>query len=199
MNANFEDWDFLDNGKPYTYFIHYVGTNCNKPVTIGTRRLRQEIWDFKKGKNQPWIRQAMALTIEDTFDHPEELTLVCLPASNAFNHRLRFERFSNDLCQALGMTNGFDHLQILKDHTPTHEGGDLHDGYWHYDGEFFKGKQVLFFDDVITQGHHMKHFGDALEKLGATVVGGIFIGHTVMYSHAGPDLVHPLTEEPVFL
>lgn len=199
MKANYENWDILDNGKPYTYLIYYVGTKNPLALTEDSIKLRQEIWDFKAGKNQYWIRKVIEKTIRDTFDHPEELTLVCMPASNTVDHIKRFKRFSQDLCQALGMSNGFDHLQIIKGHTKTHLGGDLSDGEWGVDRGFFEGKKVILFDDVITKGDHMRFFGGELEKFGATVVGGIFLGHTFFGQTMSTDIVHPLTGTPVFL
>lgn len=44
---------------------------------------------------------------------------------------------------------------------------------------FFAGKEVVVFDDVITQGRSYAKFACAIEALGASVVGGIFLGRTI--------------------
>lgn len=53
-----------------------------------------------------------------------------------------------------------------------------------FDREFFKGKYVLLFDDVITKGISMSIFKRKMESLGAIVVGGLALGKT---KHERPD------------
>ncbi|MDY2641021.1 MAG: ribose-phosphate pyrophosphokinase, partial [Mediterranea sp.] len=48
-----------------------------------------------------------------------------------------------------------------------------------FDNSFFAGKEVVVFDDVITQGRSYAKFACAIEALGASVVGGIFLGRTI--------------------
>lgn len=45
---------------------------------------------------------------------------------------------------------------------------------------FFKGKKCLVFDDILTQGHSYARFACALETLGAEVLGGYFLGKTIL-------------------
>ena len=59
--------------------------------------------------------------------------------------------------------------------------------YW---GEcFFKGKQVILFDDIITSGHTMLHYKKMLEEWGAKVIAFVALGKT-HYSH----ISHPIDE-----
>ena len=44
----------------------------------------------------------------------------------------------------------------------------------------FKGTQVLIFDDVITRGFSYARFACALEAFGASVLGGFFLGRTLL-------------------
>lgn len=44
--------------------------------------------------------------------------------------------------------------------------------------DFFNGKRVLVFDDILTKGHSYAQFACALEQLGA--VGGYFLGRTIL-------------------
>lgn len=48
-----------------------------------------------------------------------------------------------------------------------------------FDTDFFKGKKVLVFDDVITRGYSYARFACLLEALGASVVGGLFLARTL--------------------
>ena len=47
------------------------------------------------------------------------------------------------------------------------------------DKDYFQGKYVLVFDDVLTQGHSYARFACELEKVGAEVLGGYFLGKTI--------------------
>ena len=49
-----------------------------------------------------------------------------------------------------------------------------------FDKRFFKGKKCLVFDDILTQGHSYARFACALETLGAEVLGGYFLGKTIL-------------------
>ena len=50
-----------------------------------------------------------------------------------------------------------------------------------FDKQFFKGKKCIVFDDVLTLGYSYARFSCALEKMGATVLGGYFLGRTLLY------------------
>ena len=59
--------------------------------------------------------------------------------------------------------------------------------YW---GEcFFKGRQIIIFDDIITSGHTMLHYKRMLEEWGAKVIACVALGKT-HYSH----VPHPIDE-----
>ena len=44
----------------------------------------------------------------------------------------------------------------------------------------YEGKRVLVFDDILTKGHSYAQFACALEQLGAEVLGGYFLGRTIL-------------------
>ena len=47
-----------------------------------------------------------------------------------------------------------------------------------FDEDWFSGKSVVTFDDVITRGITWATYADQLENLGAHVIGGIFLAKT---------------------
>ena len=49
-----------------------------------------------------------------------------------------------------------------------------------FDESFFKDKKVLVFDDILTQGTSYARFSCTLENMGAEVLGGYFLGRTLM-------------------
>ena len=48
-----------------------------------------------------------------------------------------------------------------------------------FDKEFFNGKRVVLFDDVITRGFSYARFACELEYFGAEILGGYFLGRTL--------------------
>ena len=110
------------------------------------------------------------------------LTLVCLPASTKVKNIARYDEFSVRLCEETGMANGYIHTYVVKDgmskkHPENHTGHSIQPVI-EFDKSFFKGKLVLLFDDVVTKGETMLKYKSDMEKMGATVIGGICIGKT---------------------
>ena len=107
------------------------------------------------------------------------LTLVCIPASSQAKTQARYEEFSSRICEELGMINAFPHITVTEERLEKHLGGTNTDtDKLSFDEDFFKGKFILLFDDVITRGNSMRTFKRKMEELGATVVGGLCIGRT---------------------
>ena len=52
-----------------------------------------------------------------------------------------------------------------------------------FDTEFFNGKKVLVFDDILTKGFSYARFALQLEKFGAEILGGFFLGKTIFHSN----------------
>lgn len=47
-----------------------------------------------------------------------------------------------------------------------------------FDEEWFRGKAVIVFDDVITRGISFCMYANQLESFGANVIEGIFLART---------------------
>lgn len=157
--------------------------------------VRHLIWDFKGAppyrcpydeilsrhkEAVDFILPYMVAVIDEYFGNlKSELTLVCVPASQRTKHRLRFKDFSLKLCDLTGMQNGHRHVRITKDGDATH--------YYHenaeemeydIDDKYFSGRNILFFDDIVTSGATIERFKKELEEAGANVIGAITIGKT---------------------
>ena len=112
-------------------------------------------------------------------DSLKYLTLVCIPASSQIKTQARYEEFSNRICGELGLINAYPHISVVTEKEERRSGGTSIDtNKLSFDEDFFKGKYVLLFDDVITRGDSMRTFKRKMESLGATVVGGLSLGKT---------------------
>ena len=181
-------WETLAFNLPYNFLLHYYPTTCDFEATEEEWNDRWLVWNFKNtpGKTSEEEHEKaldeviprLTSLLENTFgNYLDLLTLVCIPASSEANNNARFQDFSERLTNETDMDNAFDHIQVVEDATPKHLGG-TGTPVLHFDENFFKGRFVLLFDDVITRGISMLRFKMKLEALGATVIAGVSVGKT---------------------
>lgn len=183
------NWNTIGFSLHYNYLLRYYPTTCDFDATEDEWADRWLVWNFKNtpGKTSS-IQHEQALNnllprltsmLRSTFgDKLQLLTLVCIPAASKVNNDARFKDFSERLSNVTGMYNAFEYIQVMEDATPKHLGGSG-TPVLHFDEEFFYGKYILLFDDVITRGNSMLRFKSKLNTLGATVIAGVTIGKTV--------------------
>ena len=190
-------WDILTGGLHYAYLFYYYPTTCDFEATEEEWSNRWLIWDFKNtpGKTTeedhhealdkaiPMLKNKLITTFGE--NNLKYLTLVCIPASSQAKTQARYEEFSNRICNETGLINAYPHISVVTEREERHLGGTgMNTSQLSFDKEFFKGKYVLLFDDVITRGDSMRTFKQKMESLGATVVGGLCLGKT---KHERPE------------
>ncbi|MCK0527346.1 phosphoribosyltransferase [Anaerobiospirillum sp. NML120449] len=193
INA-FESWLQLDS-VPYYFFYYYVPVRVAYPSDESIK-VREAVWSFKDGIQQDKFIDILEKKIGCSFERPDLLTLVCIPASTSHTNTKRFESFSNKLCGRLGMINGFQHVSILTEKTPSHRGGNEVSTY-EFDSSFFQGKKVVLFDDVVTRGTSMSRFINYMNSLGAEVVCCISLCLTFYGLKMSNDVSNPWTGNAV--
>ena len=184
-------WESLVGGLKYSYLFYYYPTTCDFEATEEEWSNRWLVWDFKNtpGKTSssdhdkalakiiPMVKNKLATTFGA--DNLKYLTFVCIPASSQLKTQARYEEFSNRLCEELGMINAYTHITVIKEKEERRSGGtSINTAMLSFDEDFFKGKYVLLFDDIITRGDSMRTFSRKMQSLGAKVVAGISLGKT---------------------
>jgi len=193
-------WNKLFLNFHYTWLFYYYPTTCDFDPPYQDKENRRIVWNFKNDPARNIIsaihERAIDLVIpqikqklSDTFgeEYLQFLTLVCLPASTNAKNQARYEEFSFKLCAETGMDNGYLHTFITKDglskNDPNNTSGRSIQPEVSFD-DWFKGKYVLLFDDIVTKGGTMLRYKEMLERKGATVIGGIALGKT---KHEPPE------------
>lgn len=185
------NWDTISGILHFDYLVIYYPTTCTHEVSNIAWRNRKMIWNFKNtpGKTSKYdhldamtdVQYLLTNKLESTFSTNllKFITFVCIPASTSEKTRLRYEEFSKRVCDVTGMMNAYNYMEVIHDCSEKKFGGSgiLTDNI-RFDQNFFKGKYVLLFDDVITKGDSMLKFKHKMESLGATVIAGIAIGLT---------------------
>lgn len=147
--------------------------------------IRRMIWDFKEGKRSLSIAEMVARKIREQFGAgTEHIVFACIPASSEIANRERYEVFAKEVCRLSGAMNAFNAITIEGERLAIHEskGSKVVNSVQviHFDKPFFNGKKVIVFDDILTQGYSYARFACALESYGAEVLGGYFLGRTLL-------------------
>lgn len=174
----------------HEFLIRYYPTTCEFSATDEEWNDRQLIWSFKNDPNKSTRishQQALSVLIprlksilNRTFGNLlSNLTLVCIPASSPEKNKARYEDFSKQLCESTGMMNAYPHLTVNGERVARHVGGEAGgtDSIT-FDEDYFKEKNILLFDDILTGGGSMRRFSSKLSSLGANVIAGLTIGKT---------------------
>lgn len=183
------EWPRLASGIAFYHLVDYHTYN-----TYGAYNLSAEEWDNREMiynfKNNSELtdpishRNAMEKAIgmllpqlKATFgDSLSQLTLVCIPASTAEKTKARFEEFSDVVTKATGMTNGYAHVHVAVDAESKHLSNQPQ---YTLDEEWFAGRDVLLFDDIMATGGSISSFAGQLTSAGAHVVAAMVLGKTV--------------------
>ena len=131
--------------------------------------IRRMIWDFKDGKRSASVAELVAKKMREQFG--AEVCNVTLA-------------FAEEVARLTGCRNAYKAITIEGGRLAIHETKAAKTVQTveviKFDKRFFKGKKCLVFDDILTQGHSYARFACALETLGAEVLGGYFLGKTIL-------------------
>lgn len=181
-------WPTLSNGLHYKWLVDYAAYSA-----FGTFELSNEEWENRdlivnfKGNSeltteidhQAALQKTIGMVSEllkKVFDNEaQQLTLACVPASLQAHTERRFKEFSQKVCEETGMQNAYSAFSYTHQ---TDEDGDQIDTL-HIDPNFFKGKKVVIFDDIIASGGSVAKFADQLKQLGAEIVAAIALGKKI--------------------
>ena len=164
------------------FFLKYYPIRI-KNVGLEEKVARQIVWDFKDGNHYEAVAQMTAKRLVEHFgEQVQNIVFSCVPASTSEKHEHRYKDFSNRVCELSGAMNGYEHVRVTNDRPEVHKNRKKKDVRIQenviYDEDFFKGKRILVFDDIITRGHSYANFANRLEMFGAEVLGGFFLGKT---------------------
>lgn len=109
--------------------------------------------------------------------------LVCIPAATSAKYNRRFKRFAEEVSKRTGIQNGTAHVNIFgireaKHNNAAHIVSESYGYHVSTDPDFFAGKNVILFDDLITTGTTAEEFAEELAAVDANVIGGLFLART---------------------
>lgn len=159
-----------------------------KNVGLDALFSRQLVYDFKDGACQSNVAKCVAKELVKRYGRKvKNVVFSCIPASSQERYDMRNKDFSALVCKLSGAIDGFSHVKVIGERIAVHgtklkkesrikrlqDGNNIE-----LDELFFKNKIVCIWDDVITTGTSFSAYTALLEKVGAHVTNGIFLGKT---------------------
>lgn len=191
LPSKVSSWNTLFGNFHYTYLLRYFPTTCDFEATESEWEDRYTVWNFKNTPGKTSLREHLKALdtvipkvkskLISTFGRSalKHITLVCIPASTAIKTEARYKEFSRRLCDETGMANAYWYMDVVSSSAEKKFGGSgISTDNVEFDSNFFRGRYIILFDDVITKGESMLRFKRKMEELGAIVLGGISIGKT---------------------
>lgn len=170
--------------KKMTHFIKYFPVRI-KNVDEDAILNRQLMWDFKDGKEEATERvaQMTADYLKEEFgEKVTDILLVTIPASTQAKNETRYKNFCNRVSELTGIANAYHHIKVAEDRLAVHEHRRSKRistaAVLEFDGDFFKGKKIVCWDDCVTTGISYSTFANKLEEMGGNVLEGVFLGRT---------------------
>lgn len=169
--------------KPQTWFCKYFPKRIQN---VGEKEIadRQLVYDFKDGRSHEAVAQMTAARmIEEHGSRCSKLVFIPIPASSVRKNEIRYMDFCKRVCELTGAINGYDHVRVCGERLAIHENRKAEKeirkvSVIEFDEEWFRGKAVIVFDDVITRGISFGMYANQLESFGANVIEGIFLART---------------------
>lgn len=179
---------------PFFALYNYYPMNLeNFKHTSKEFSICHDIWDFKanskvckdefnlKLKHELVCKKITPIVInclrDFLGDDTSLLTFLLVPASNAATYKIRYSWFAPYVCKELNMADAYPYVKYIEDGEAKHLGGGKSARYI-FDSDFFRGKIVVLFDDVITTGRTLMDVKVVLESLGAIVLCAVTLGVT---------------------
>lgn len=181
---------------PHVYLLRYYPMTSEIDATEREWHDRHIIWAFKNDPDKrPRMSYSQALeeivpTITEKLtscfgDLLPEFTFVCIPASTAEKNKSRYEIFSDSICKETNMQNAYSHISVILDRLAKHNriiklsgSNPISPFNVEFDKDYFRGRKIILFDDILTTGASMRLYAERLSLLGAKVIGAITIGKT---------------------
>ena len=163
-----------------TYIIHqYTPKRLLGSASFDEQDISRKVLDFKDGRNhaKSWAAREVAARLIGS--NVEGCLFVCIPAASDCANRRRYARFSAEVSARCGLVDAFCHVSVVGKRTRCHiDRSQPMEENTVIDGDFFRGREVVLFDDILTTGMTSTAFAQRLTQAGAKVRARVFLART---------------------
>ena len=191
-----DSWQLLKGAIRSFSLYSYIPVSHEKEtgfeLTEDEKKKRRAILHFKKwgiDDSTMDVYNDLKTVLMESFVNLEHAMFFFVPSNQRSDYEKRHKTLSKLLMKDLQVSHSFGLVGYNKDGRSARDerGSKSAELYWCE--SFFKNKQIIMFDDIITSGHTMLHYKEMLERWGAKVIACIALGKT-HYSH----VAHPIDE-----
>lgn len=159
--------------KKQGYFLKYFPARIRN-VGEDAKEDRKLIYAFKDARDDAYklVAQMVDGYLKREYgEQVKDMVFLCVPASRQEVNKSRYKEFCKEVSRLSGIKNGYSHLILMEDRLAVHERRRGREkeiskvSIMDFDKPFFKGKQVLIFDDIITTGGSYAIFAEEVIKL----------------------------------
>lgn len=164
----------------YYYTMEYLPVRYN-----GTSQQiadRKAVWNFKDGNASGSIISDLATRVNIIAGQNKSSYVICfVPASTGFKTNRRYSSVARQLEQMTGVKATLCAITKPQDGEAGHIAGKTSDpaSEFSFDSNYFRGKNVILVDDVVTRGRTLSSTGKRLVNNGANSVTGLVVAKTV--------------------
>lgn len=157
----------------------YLPKRFLKRATFEQSEITRHILDFKDGRRYA-VRWAVGQVVNALSCIDLSNTVIaCVPANNEHTNKRRFRTFSDMVCTLTGAQNAYSHIDVVGSRSKLHiDRRAVAEDNVIIDEQYFRGKQVLVFDDICTTCGTADAFISKLQSAGANVRMALFLAKT---------------------
>ena len=164
----------------YYYTMEYLPVRYNG--TSEQVANRKAVWNFKDGNASASIINELAADVRKIAGYDKSSYVICfVPASPRWKTTRRYADVARPLQPMTGVTATLSAITKPQDGEAGHIAGKTSDpaSEFSFSSEYFRGKNVILVDDVVTRGRTLSSTGDRLVNKGAKSVTGLVVAKTV--------------------
>lgn len=143
---------------------------------------RKAVWNFKDGNASSDIINELAADVNKIAGCNKSNYVICfVPASTSWKTARRYSEVARRLQSMTGVTATLSAITKPQDGEAGHIAGKTVDpaAEFSFSSEYFRGKNVILVDDVITRGRTLSSTGNRLLSKGASSVIGLVVAKTI--------------------
>lgn len=165
----------------YYYTMDYLPKRY--PASFSQIQDRRAVWNFKDGSCSSQILSALERYVNQIVGRSSKADyVICfIPASTRYKTRNRFSSVARELERRTGVKATLDAITKPIDSSAGHVSGKSNNptAGFSFFSRYFRRKNVILIDDVITRGTTFNDTATKLSSYGAKSVTGLFVAKTV--------------------
>lgn len=143
---------------------------------------RKAVWNFKDGNTPARIVTGLVERVRRIVGgHPSDFVVCFVPASTEWKTNRRYAHVASEIQRLTGVQTTLEAVTRDEDGEPGHIAGKAADpaAGFSFCPRYYRGKNVILVDDVVTRGRTLSGTGNRILSGGAASVVGLVVARTI--------------------